>query len=668
MTDFGPATAALTAFGLALAASIVAGLMATRPGAAKFAHIPVILAFAAGAGLAGYTLTRMVPGTGPVAAESARLTWFRAGPVVAEFGVRVDPISAAMFAVITGVGTMIALFSAGYMRGSPGFGRYFAVMALFVAAMLLLVLAPNFLLMVAGWEGVGLCSYLLVGYYYAKPSAAAAARKAFLATRLGDALMMLGVFLVWRAGGYNLDFDRVFAHVAAHPEKHAELTVACLLLFCGAVGKSAQVPLYVWLPDAMEGPTPVSALIHAATMVTAGVYLLARCAPLFALAPAAQVVVTVIGGTTALLAGFMAVGQHDLKRVLAYSTVSQLGFMFMALGTGGLVPPSVAVTAALFHLVTHAFFKALLFLGAGSVMHAMGDVIDLRKFGGLRRLMPITHATFLCGALALAGIPVFSGFWSKDQILDTLLEAAEAGQPRSAAYAAVLGVGLVTAGLTAFYTFRAYFLAFRGTERVPEEAGHHAHESPPSMTGPLIVLAVGAVAAGASLGVLTHALSDFLARTPGLILADELAHAGHAAGGHGDPAGFNFGLTGIAAGVALLGLLLAWQVYGAGGPEVVPAGFRGVFAASRHKLYGDEILGAAFVTPAEGLAVAGRQFRRRPRRGGPAGELPAPRRGRAAPAAAQRAGSVLRPRDGPRAGRVFGVRGVRLDPVDPAPQ
>jgi len=608
VSDFDPASAALVALALPLAAAAVALLMGLRPALARQAHLPVIAALAVAAGLAVYVLTQMAGGSGPVAVETDRVPWFAAGRLTAEFGLRVDPLSAVMLATVTFVGTWIAVFSASYMKGDDGFARYFALLAVFVFAMLLLVLAPNFLLMVAGWEGVGVCSYLLVGYYYAKPAAAAAARKALLVTRLGDAGMILGVFFLWSLGGYHLAFDKLFAHIAAHPETHGSLNIACLLLFCGAVGKSAQFPLYVWLPDAMEGPTPVSALIHAATMVTAGVYLLARCAPLFVLAPDAQVVVTCIGGTTAVLAGFLALAQNDLKRVLAYSTVSQLGFMFMALGTGGVIAPTLAVTAALFHLVTHAFFKALLFLASGSVMHAMGNVIDMRRFGGLRSLMPVTHWTFLAGAAALAGVPVLSGFWSKDMILDTLLLAAEAGRPTSGVYILVLGVALLTAGLTAFYAFRAYFLTFRGELRTPEEAGHHAHESPAGMTLPLIVLAAGALFAGLALEPVTHGLSDFLARTPSLVQADALAHLPDAEGGSHAGPHMNWPLAGISSAVALVGVFLAWQVYGAGGPEAVPAGLGGVYALSRNKLYVDEVYHALVVRPAELLAAAGRQF------------------------------------------------------------
>ena len=604
MSNLGPAELALIALALPLAAAVLAALM----GVTKLrdaAHLPVIAALAAAAGVAAYVLVLVFNAPGEtVSFASPAVTWFRAGGLDATYSVTVDPVSAVMLLTVTFVATWIAVFSAGYMHHDPGYARYFAVMSLFVFAMCLLVLADNFLLLLAGWEGVGLCSYLLVGYYYAKPSAAAAARKAFLVTRLGDVGLVLGVFLLWSIGGYSLDFTEVFEHVSAHPETHGKLTAACLLLFCGAVGKSAQLPLFVWLPDAMEGPTPVSALIHAATMVTAGVYLLARCAPLFVLVPDVQLTVTLIGAFTAFVAAFIALAQNDLKRVLAYSTVSQLGFMFMALGTGGLVSPGLAVTAALFHLVTHAFFKALLFLGSGSVMHAMGNVIDMRKFGGLRKLMPVTHLTFLCGALALSGVPIFAGFWSKDQILDVLYGAAEANHGHRAGYLLAMGLALVTAGLTAFYTFRAYFLTFWGTERIPDEAHGHAHESPRGMTVPLVVLAVGAVFLGVAVEPVNHAFSGFVARTPGLHLADESARL---SAGHAVPH-LNLAIAGISTAVALLGVLIAWRVYGNGGPEKIPAGLEPVYSLSRNKLYIDDVYAAAFVKPAEFLAAAGRQI------------------------------------------------------------
>src|SRR5829696_2608149 len=437
-------------------------------------------------------------------------TWLEAGNFKANWGYFFDPLTAVMLCVVCGIGLLITIFAAGYMKGEEGYFRFFAYLGLFIFAMTVLVMGNNFVMLYLGWEGVGLCSYLLIGYYYERPAAREAAKKAFLLNRIGDFGFGVGIMLIFvifgtvsffgngpgtNTGVLELASPGFQSFMGSlEPWKRQAIPWIPFLLMLGAFGKSAQFPLYVWLPDAMEGPTPVSALIHAATMVTAGVYLVARCAPLFALAPDAQVVVAWIGGITAVLAAFIALAQTDLKRVLAYSTVSQLGFMFLALGTSGAIDPAFAVGAAMFHLFTHAFFKALLFLSAGSVMHAMGGVIDVRKFGGLRKVMPITHLTFLCGAAALAGFPLLSGFWSKDLILESLTEASESKtNPYTAGYYVLFWVACFTALLTAFYTFRAYFLTFWGPERVPEEAGHHAHESPGSMTVPLIVLAVGAV-------------------------------------------------------------------------------------------------------------------------------------------------------------------------------
>lgn len=595
-----PIGLALTVLALPLAASLLAALAAYTP-LRKLAHVPLVLACGAAAVVALVLLARVMDsGTGITISEP--LTWFAAGHFKVNFTVAVDPLSAVMLAMITFVATWIAIFAGGYMHGDGGFARFFAVMALFVFSMCGLVLANNFLLLVAFWEGVGLCSYLLVGYYFEKPSAAAAARKAFLVTRIGDTGFLLGIFLLWKLGGWHTDLNLLFDHIQRGSVDQGQLTLACLLLFCGAVGKSAQFPLYVWLPDAMEGPTPVSALIHAATMVTAGVYLLARCAPLFALAPDAQIVVSWIGGITAVLAAFIALAQTDLKRVLAYSTVSQLGFMFLALGTSGTISPAFAVGAAMFHLFTHAFFKALLFLAAGSVMHGMGGVIDVRQFGGLRKVMPTTHLTFLCGAAALAGVPLLSGFWSKDLVLESLLAAGETDSPYTAGYFALFLVACVTAFLTAFYTFRAYFLTFWGPERIPHEAGHHAHESPPSMTIPLIVLAVGALFVGAAVEPFTHWFSDFLGGSPslaqarGVTPAKEVAHH------------FNWTVAGVSVALAFAGIGLAFALYRNGGAERAPAGMERVFALSRNKLYVDEIYGAVLVAPLNVLAFLARVF------------------------------------------------------------
>jgi proton-translocating NADH-quinone oxidoreductase chain L len=575
----------------------------------RLAHLPAILTFTAAAVLSGYVLF-VVGGGHETLSEKADLgTWFAAGDLRVPVTFHLDSLALIMLCTVTFIATFIAVFSASYMKGDGGYARYFAVMSLFVFAMCLLVTANNFFLLVAGWEGVGLCSYLLVGYYYAKPSAAAAARKAFLVTRLGDVGMIIGIFWLWKLGGYHTNIDALVHHILEHakePEVAGNITLCCLLLFCGAVGKSAQLPLYVWLPDAMEGPTPVSALIHAATMVTAGVYLLARTAPLFALSPTAQIVVCVVGGLTAFLAAFIALAQYDLKRVLAYSTVSQLGFMFMGLGCGGAVAPNVAVSAAIFHLFTHAFFKALLFLGSGSVMHAMGNVIDMRKFGGLRKLMPVTHATFLIGSLALAGFPLLSGFWSKDQILTALYDAGHGSADYTGVYFAVYVGACVTALLTAFYTFRAYFLTFWGPEKVPAEAHGHAHESPLAMTVPLVVLAIGALAVGAVVDPMTGWFSHFLDRSPVIHHAD---HAFHTTNNLPvEHHHFNWSVAGLSSLLALAGIGVAAFLYRKGGPEQVPAVLKPLFALSQNKAYVDEVYGATVVLPAETVAAGSGQF------------------------------------------------------------
>jgi proton-translocating NADH-quinone oxidoreductase chain L len=535
-----------------------------------------------------------------------RIEWFAVttGPgarLRVEISLTADNLSAVMLLGVTFIGFWIVVFSVGYMKGSPGFPRYFSVVSLFLASMTLLVLADNFILMFAGWEGVGLCSYLLVGYWHHKPSAADAARKAFLVTRLGDVGLILGIGMIWYMQqilpgltdhSNALDYSSAFYFARAMADQNpAMFTTACLLIFLGCVGKSAQFPLYVWLPDAMEGPTPVSALIHAATMVTAGVYLLARCTLFLQLVPGVQVTIACIGAATALIAGFIALTQTDLKRVLAYSTVSQLGFMFLAVGCGAGVLQSVAVTAAIFHLFTHAFFKAVLFLSAGSVMHAMHDHIDMRDFSGLRKVLPVTHLTFLCGALALAGVPIFSGFWSKDMILEAALQAG--GSPRfGTIYTVLFGVALVTALMTAFYTFRAYFRTFWGELRMPD--GAHPHETW-TMNVPLIVLAIGAVAVGIVAEPFTHWFSHFLGATPNLKAAD----AGVAAEHH-----LNWALMGGSAVVALVGVGLAYYLYVVkpSAPAKLASEMGSPYYLSLNRLYMDEIYNVLFVQPLSLLA------------------------------------------------------------------
>ncbi|HXE75468.1 MAG TPA: NADH-quinone oxidoreductase subunit L [Candidatus Xenobia bacterium] len=394
-----------------------------------------------------------------------------------KWGFLVDPLSTVMILVVTGVGFLIHVYSTGYMAHEGGYYRFFGYLNLFMFMMLTLVLANNFLMMFVGWEGVGLCSYLLIGFWFLKKSATDAANKAFIVNRVGDAGFLIGMFLTATTFG-TLNFLGVNRQLEGYALGDPTIVAITLLLFVGATGKSAQIPLYVWLPDAMEGPTPVSALIHAATMVTAGVYMVSRANGLYQLAPLSLEIVAAVGALTAIYAASMGLVQNDIKRVLAYSTISQLGYMFMACGVG-------AFAAGIFHLYTHAFFKALLFLGAGAVIHALGGEQDLGRMGGLRRALPLTYRTFLAGALALAGVPLLAGFFSKDEIL---VRVFAAGHP------VLWTLGVATTLLTAVYTFRLVFLAFHGEPRAP--AGAHPHDPPPSMAVPLVALAAGAVAAG----------------------------------------------------------------------------------------------------------------------------------------------------------------------------
>ena len=528
---------------------------------------------------------------------SARIPIYDWIPVGARAALKVeffiDPLTAVMLLVVTGISLLVVIYSRDYMRhhGHPerGYERFFAYLALFVFSMCVLVLGGNFLLLYVGWEAVGLCSYLLIGFYYAKPSAAAAAKKAFLVNRVGDFGFGLGIFLIYVTFG-TLEYGPVFQMVhegvnrAGQPLSEALVTTIALLLLCGACGKSAQLPLHVWLPDAMEGPSPVSALIHAATMVTAGVYMIARCGAIFTASPLAMTVVAVIGATTALFAATIAVVQTDMKRILAYSTISQLGYMVLGAGV-------YAADSAMFHLYTHAFFKALLFLGAGSVMHAMGGIIDVRHFGGLRRALPWTFATFLVGSLALAGFPMFSGFFSKDEILHHAL----------AAHPLLGGMGLVTAALTAFYTFRMVFLAFFGQERFPE--GVHAHESGPWMIVPLLLLSVGAFGAG-YIGVeatgrnfhrfLAPVFAETFAAAHGGEVALEAAHA--AVGGFGA----KYGLMFFSGAISIVGILAAYILYVRMPwvPSLVRASASGAYRTLWNKYYVDELYSAGVVEPA----------------------------------------------------------------------
>ncbi len=507
-----------------------------------------------------------------------------------DWGYQLDPLSSVLLLVVTGVGFLIHVYSIGYMEHEEGYARFFAYLNLFMAMMLVLVLGANFLVMFVGWEGVGLCSYLLIGFFYDRPfdlksglTCADAGRKAFIVNRIGDFGFMLGMLLILVTFG-SLDFSTVSELAAtAGPSLPAVLFTAMgLLLFVGATGKSAQIPLYVWLPDAMAGPTPVSALIHAATMVTAGVYMVCRTSALYIHSPTAMAVVAIIGAATAVLAALMGLAQNDIKKVLAYSTVSQLGYMFLAAGVG-------AYAAAVFHLMTHAFFKALLFLGAGSVIHALSGEQDIRKMGGMRFLTPITFFVMFVATLAIAGVPGLSGFFSKDEILWKSFGYGEAagfhGHPL------LWAAGAFAAGLTAFYMFRLVFLVFWGEGRMDSETRHHAHESPWVMLAPLCILAVLSVVGG-YVGV-PHALGGAnhietylepsfaaahgagghgeasghqaaLQAHPGVVHAGAAAPSGggHGSGGeHGPIPPIEYALMATSVGIALVGIFLAWLFY-----------------------------------------------------------------------------------------------------------
>jgi NADH-quinone oxidoreductase subunit L len=554
---------------------------------------------AVGVGSAGLTMvaafSRLIPylqGRGAPIVEPYG-NWILAGSLSIDLSFRLDPLSALMLSFVTFVGFLIHVYSIGYMRHDEteaGYARYFAYLNLFLFAMLTLVLAESFLLMFVGWEGVGLCSYLLVGHYFDREYAAAAGKKAFVVNRIGDYGFLLGMFGIFTAFG-SLNYSEVFAKAAQTPAQFSPaLTLVCLCLFVGAVGKSAQVPLHVWLPDAMAGPTPVSALIHAATMVTAGVYMVARCNVLFRLAPEAMLVVAVIGGFTAIFAGTIAVAQNDIKKVLAYSTVSQLGYMFLACGVG-------AYVAGMFHVMTHAFFKACLFLGSGSVIHAMGGEQDMRRMGGLKSKLPVTFWTFLIATLAIAGIPPLAGFFSKDAILAGVFEAG-GGIDR-----VLWAIGLFTAGLTAFYMFRLISLTFLGRFRGTHEQEHHLHESPPSMTLPLIVLAVLSIVGGwvglpAVFGENADIFARFLSPVFPLIPGVETAHEGL-------PHSMEWLLICLSVAVAASGLLLAWKWYAKEEgrmPARIVATFPRLYALVADKFRVDELYDTLFVRPIEWLA------------------------------------------------------------------
>ena len=502
-------------------------------------------------------------------------SWISAGRFSAGLSFHFDPLTAVMVLVVTGVGFLIHLYSVGYMARDRSYARYFALLNLFTFAMLLLVMASNMVLLFVGWEGVGLCSYLLIGFWFEKPSAAAAGQKAFIVNRIGDAGFLLGLlFLLLFVG--STEFRAIDQAVLGGNLSQGAATLVCLLLFIGACGKSAQIPLYVWLPDAMEGPTPVSALIHAATMVTAGVYMVSRLNLLYSLSPAALQVVAAVGAATAVYAASMALVQNDIKRILAYSTISQLGFMFIGCGVG-------AYAAGMFHLTTHAFFKSLLFLAAGSVLHALSGEQDIRKMGGLRRHLPLTYPTFLVGAIAIAGVPFFSGFFSKDAILSRAFAGG---------HTAVWLAGLLAAVMTAFYMFRLVLLTFHGRERLDPETKKHIHESPPVMTVPLVLLALFSVGAGyiGLPAVLGRDLNRFFR------FLEPVIPPGHEAA---LSPGREWSLILASVAAALAGIAAALLFYGRRPsiPGWLVHRFPGLYKLLLNKYYVDEFYGAAIVNP-----------------------------------------------------------------------
>jgi NADH-quinone oxidoreductase subunit L len=559
---------------LPLTAVILNGLFGHRyshEAAHKLAWGSVGLSFLCAVGVFADTLK-----SGGAAREVTAYQWIFGGDLTINLAFLIDPLTCIMLLVVTGVGFLIHVYSVGYMHGEEGFTRFFTYMNLFMVSMLLLVMGNNYAVLFIGWEGVGLCSYLLIGYYYDRVSAAKAATKAFVVNRIGDAGFLLAIFLVF-VNFRTLDYTRVFAQAGSLAPETATAIALCLLI--GAVGKSAQIPLYTWLPDAMEGPTPVSALIHAATMVTAGVYMIVRNHVIYDLSPVAMTAVAWIGGVTALFAATIGLVQTDIKRVLAYSTVSQLGYMFLGCGIG-------AYAAAIFHLMTHAFFKALLFLSAGSVIHALSGEQDIRKMGGLKSKIPWTHRLFLIGTLAIAGIFPLAGFWSKDEIM------AHAFTHRHYGLYAMAALG---AFLTAFYMFRLTYLTFYGESRVAHHTAEHIHESPPVMLVPLVVLAALSVVGGFP-GVPPENgwFHRFLAP---VTAAGAEAHEPHI--------GVVLMLIGVATTIALAGWGLAHYLYSVrpGTADRWAARLSLAYGMLLNKYYVDEIYDALFVEPTKRLGM-----------------------------------------------------------------
>ena len=500
-------------------------------------------------------------------------SWINAGSFNVNLSLQFDPLSAVMALVVSGVGFIIHVYSVGYMAEDKGYTRYFTYLNLFTFAMLILVMASNIVLMFVGWEGVGLCSYLLIGFWFEKHSAANAGKKAFIVNRIGDAGFLLGIMFIFIHIGSG-EFTAINQAIGGGAITQGLATLIAILLFVGATGKSAQIPLYVWLPDAMEGPTPVSALIHAATMVTAGVYMVARMNLLYSLSGTAAQIVAVVGAVTAVYAATMALTQNDIKRVLAYSTISQIGYMFIGCGVG-------AYAAGMFHLYTHAFFKSLLFLAAGSVMHALSGEANMKKMGGLRKYIPLTYSTFLIGAIAIAGVPFLSGFFSKDAILTSAYANG---------YYFVWALGILGAVMTAFYMFRLIFLTFHGQERLASDVRAHIHESPPVMTIPLALLAFFSVAAGyVGLPVVFGENFNFFGHFLEPVLrGGQEAHISH---------DLEWILIGISIGVAFLGIIIAWVFYIKSPriPERLRNRFPRIYKLLYNKYYMDEIYNAAFV-------------------------------------------------------------------------
>ncbi len=571
-----------------------------------------------------WSLLQMPPDARGIVQQVA--PWMESGTLSVPFTLRLDPLGAVMVLVVTGIGFLIHVYSTAYMHEERGseYARYFSYLNLFAAFMLVLVLGASFPVMFVGWEGVGLCSYLLIGFWFTKPSASDAGKKAFVVNRIGDFGFLLGMFVVWSQFG-SLDFQDVARQAGQLPPEAAfgAISLATLLLFVGATGKSAQIPLYVWLPDAMEGPTPVSALIHAATMVTAGVYMIGRNAVLFSHAPETLAIVAAVGVATALMAGTIGFVQNDIKRVLAYSTVSQLGLMFVAMGVG-------AFAAGIFHLYTHAFFKALLFLGSGAVIHALAGEQDIRRMGGLRKELPVTYWTFLIGALAISGVPLLSGFFSKDEIL---------WKSYAGGHTLVWAVAVAASLLTAIYMFRLVFLTFHGSRQGASHdlavAGHdraseggHLHDAPPAMAIVLVLLAVGSVAAGyvgvpAVLGGSNH-IEHFLApsfaapgveesgdhgASPAEAPSEALSQAeSRGEGGHepaeSDDHAMELGLMAFSSGIALAGIGIAAYFFlrNKDAADRVAASFAGTHRLLLNKYYVDEIYDAVIVQPIRRLS------------------------------------------------------------------